>query len=126
VGRNLKELAALLKKQVSGTEMARLVEAIPGSGETKDLHWIARRMAYEIDRRRLGFDRPACKCGFKDVVCAEMSNLEEKFHELGQELIEKAGKVRCSAADYRCGLRGIIEDLQIEIQASEECEGGDL
>ena len=41
-----------LRTQVTATEMAQLLAAIPQGGETDDLHWIAKRMAFEIDWRR--------------------------------------------------------------------------
>jgi hypothetical protein len=51
-----------------------------------------------------------------------MSIVEEEFEKIAQEASEKAASVSCSVADYQDGLRGIIETLQVDIQASKETE----
>lgn len=46
---------------------------------------------------------------------------EEAFDDIAQETCQKAAKVKCSAEEYREGLRHIISELQVAHTASEEC-----
>ncbi len=47
---------------------------------------------------------------------------EEVFDSLVQEFLDKAAKVKCSAHEYRDGLRYAIEEVRTAIQASEEMD----
>jgi len=46
--------------------------------------------------------------------------LEEKFNEIAQECIEQANKVQCSVDTYVGGLKLIISELQVALDAAKE------
>jgi hypothetical protein len=54
-----------------------------------------------------------------------MASPESEFTRISEKLREDTDAVQCSPAEYRAGLRAIIEDLQINIQASEESDPDD-
>ncbi len=47
-----------------------------------------------------------------------MSSVEEQFEKIAMDASEKAADIACSAEVYQDGLRGIIEILQIDLQAA--------
>ena len=47
-------------------------------------------------------------------------NVEEEFEKIAQEASEKAASVHCSVAEYQEGLRGLIDTLKVDLQASNE------
>jgi hypothetical protein len=51
--------------------------------------------------------------------------MTDKFEDIADRTSRDAAAVDCSAADYRGGLRLIIERLEVDIAASEETSGGD-
>ncbi len=48
-------------------------------------------------------------------------SVEEKFDEIASYASDRAAKIDCSKDDYIRGLRAIIERLQDDIAAAEEC-----
>jgi hypothetical protein len=46
--------------------------------------------------------------------------MDEVWDEIIQEFLEKMRRVRCDAAEFQSGLRYALEQIQTEIQASEE------
>ena len=51
-----------------------------------------------------------------------MASPEEAFTKIAEKLREQCDGVQCSPAEYRIGLRTLIEDLHLSIQASEELD----
>lgn len=51
-----------------------------------------------------------------------MAAVEQQFDKLFQDCISAARSVQCSPAEYREALEQAIEDLRMEILASEELE----
>lgn len=47
---------------------------------------------------------------------------EEEFEKLIEETSERAAAIECSPDEYREGLRGLIGQCRIDIQASEETD----
>jgi hypothetical protein len=50
-----------------------------------------------------------------------MNEMEDEFYEIAQEAIERANHVECSVEDYQAGLRSIMDEFSIALQASIEC-----
>lgn len=50
------------------------------------------------------------------------AEIEDEFEQLAEEIDGRAARVECSQAEYRDGLRAIIERLESSIQASEETD----
>jgi len=53
------------------------------------------------------------------------AHTEKAFEEIAREAVGKAANVDCSTEDYRQGLRLIIEELEMDRQASLEMDGED-
>lgn len=48
---------------------------------------------------------------------------DEAFEKLAQQLIEAADKVQCSVDDYIAGLRYILGEVEVALQAAKEMQG---
>lgn len=75
----------------------------------------ARMRARERER---GQDQRASTFTMRQAIGAD-----EAFEKLAQQLIEAADKVQCSVDDYIAGLRYILGEVEVAIQAAKEMQG---
>jgi hypothetical protein len=70
------------------------------------------------ETRERGQDQRASTFTTRQAIGAD-----EAFEKLAQQLIEAADKVKCSLDDYIAGLRYILSEIEVSIQAAKEMSG---
>jgi hypothetical protein len=79
---------------------------------------LARKHARKDEEKERGQDARRGSTTLRQTIGPDAS-----FEKLAQQLIEAADKVPCEIDEYQSGLRYIIGEVEIALQASKECEG---
>jgi hypothetical protein len=79
---------------------------------------LARKHARKGDVKERGQDRRASTMTMRQSIGPDAA-----FEKLASQLIEAADKVPCSLDDYIAGLRYILGEVEVSIQAAKEMSG---